>query len=425
MLRSYKIYSRNTIKEVCISLFFYLIWPISSLVISIALYKKKWAKFFFMLFGFYFGFSFIVPSSKTAEAYDSEFYAVQLKEYHVNDISFRELVHGFYSVETMQTDIYQPIVTWVVSAFTDNYHILFAVYGLVFSIFLGKILWIMIEMANVEQKGFALCMLVTFVLINPLWNINGVRMWTALNVFLYGVIVFYFKNRTKGVIFMLLSCLVHVSFVVPVLFFFVYLLISKINIAYFFLLFVFSFLFKGLSPSMLSNVTAFLPEFIRYKLDFYTDPNTVSLVGENAKSTSLFILASQFSQSFIPFLIIIYMHLFYKKEIIDNKKYLFFYKYLLLTIFWVNMTAIIPSFGRFQSISLMLSMFFFLINLSFLIKLPYFKFLKFVLMPFFVLIIVQKLREFIDFQSIYIFVGNFLTYGFVSEPQPLVNILLK
>jgi len=89
------------------------------------------------------------------------------------------------------------------------------------------------------------------------------------------------------------------------------------------------------------------------------------------------------------------------------------------------MTAIIPSFGRFQSISLMLSMFFFLINLSFLIKLPYFKFLKFVLMPFFVLIIVQKLREFIDFQSIYIFVGNFLTYGFVSEPQPLVNILLK
>jgi hypothetical protein len=425
MVEGYKTYSKSSIKEVFISLVFYLIWPISSLAISIALYKKSWSKYFFILFGFYFGFSFIVPSSKTTEAYDSEFYAVQLKEYHFNDITFRELVNGFYSIETGQTDIYQPIVTWGVSVFTDNYHVLFAVYGLVFSLFLAKITWLMIKMANVEQKGFAIYILLTFVLINPLWNINGVRMWTALNVFLYGVIVFYFKNRTKGVIFILLSCLVHVSFVIPVLFFFVSLCISKIKISHFFLLFIISFLFKGLPPTMLTSLSAFLPEFIRYKLDFYTDPNTVSLVAENAENTSLFILASQFSQSFIRFLLLIYMYIFYKKQIVDNKKQLFFYKYLLLTICWVNMTAIIPSFGRFQSISLMLSMFFFLINLSFLNKLAYFNFLKFALFPFFILIIVQKLREFIDFQGVYLFVGNFLTYVFVSSPEPLVNFLLK
>lgn len=425
MLDSYKIYSKKSIKEVFISLFFYLIFPISSLMISVALYKKKWAKFFFMLFGFYFGFSFIVPSSKTSEAYDSEFYAMELKEYHVNDISFRELVNGFYSIETMQTDIYQPLVTWLVSCFTDNYHVLFAIYGLVFSIFLAKIIWIMIEMANIELKWFALCVLLTFVLINPLWNINGVRMWTALNVFLYGILLFYFKNRAKGIIYILLSCLFHVSFLIPILFLLIYLLIFKINNFYFFVLFSISFLFKGLPPSVLSNLSDFLPEFIKYKLDFYTDPNMVSLVAENAKNTSLFILVSQFAQSFIPFVVVLYMQFFYKKSITENQKYLFFYNYLLFTVFWVNMSTIIPSFGRFQSIYLMLLMFFFFINLSQLIKLPYFNILKFILIPFFIVIIVQKLREFIDFQGIYFFVGSFLTYFFVSEPEPLVNFLLK
>jgi hypothetical protein len=425
MLESYKTHPKSPVKEIFMSLSLYLILPISSLVISFLLYKKSWSKYLFMLFGLYFGFTFIIPSSKIVESYDSEFYALELKEYHYYDLSFWELVNGFYSVETAQTDIYQPIVTWVVSCFTDNYHFLFAIYGFVFSIFLAKIIWLMIGLEDIKLKGFAFFLLLTFILVNPLWNINGVRMWTALNVFLFGILLFFFKNKKKGLLYISLSCLFHVSFLIPVLFLFIYFLVHKINSYYFFVLFLISFIFKGIPPSLLIDLSVFLPDFIRYKLDFYTDPNTVSLVGESLKSASIFILASQFAQSLIPFLCIVFMNVFYKNQINNNKKYLFFYKFLLFTIFWVNMSTIIPSFGRFQTIYLMLSLFFFFINLSQLKKLPYFNILKSLLFPFFIIIIVQKLREFIDFQSVYIFMGNFLTYFSASDPEPLVNFLLK
>lgn len=425
MLESYKVYSKNSIKEFAVSLFLYLILPFSSLVISFVLYRKSWSKYLFILFGLYFGFTFIIPSSKVNLPSDSEFYAMELQNYYHNPISFRELVNGFYSVDTLQSDIYQPLVTWCVSIFTEDPHILFAIFGLVFSFFLGKIIWLMIDLSDVKLVGFASYFLLVFILLNPLWNINGVRMWTGLNFFLLGVIMFYFKNRPKGLILILCSCLVHISFMIPITIFIVYQFVSKININYFFVSFIFSYLFKGLPPSVLNTVTDFFPEFVKYKLDFYTDPNTVALVGEENKDTSLFILASQFSQSLVPFLIICYMFFYFKKEIIANRRYLLFYNFLLFNVVWINMSAIIPSFGRFLAIFLILSMFFFFINLNQLIKLPYFNTLKLILLPFLSIIIIQKLREFIDFQSVFIFAGNFITSSFVSEPVPLVNILLK
>lgn len=425
MSESIRVYSKKSLKEFAISLFLYLILPFSSLIISFILYRKKWAKYLFILFGMYFGFTFVIPSSKVNEASDSEFYAMELQKYHLNPISFKELVNGFYSVNTLQSDIYQPLVTWFVSVFTDDSHILFAVFGLIFSFFLGKVIWLMIDMSNVKLVGFASYLLLAFVLLNPLWNINGVRMWTGLNVYLLGIIMFYFKNKPKGLILILCSCLVHVSFAIPIVFFIVYQFVSKININYFFILFIISFLFKGLPPSLLNSVTDFFPEFVKYKLDFYTDPNTVTLVDESNKETSFFILASQFSQALVPFLIVCYMFFYYKREIVINKRYLMFYNFLLFNVVWINMSAIIPSFGRFLAIFLMLSMFFFFINLNQLMKLPYFNTLKLVLLPFLSIIVVQKLREFIDFQSVYIFVGNFVVNSVISDPVPLVNVLLK
>lgn len=425
MLESYKVYSKTSIKELAVLLFLYLILPFSSLVISFILYRKNWAKYLFILFGLYFGFTFIIPSSKVNLPSDSEFYAMELEKYYHNPISFKELVNGFYSVDTLQSDIYQPLVTWCVSIFTDNPHILFAVFGFVFSFFLGKIIWIMIDISGVKLIGFASYFLLVFVLLNPLWNINGVRMWTGLNVFLLGVIMFYFKSKPKGLIMILCSCLVHVSFAIPIIFFIVYQFVSKVNINYFFVLFIISFLFKGLTPDLLNTVKDFFPEFVKYKFDFYTDPNTVALVADENKDTSLFILVSKFSQSLVTFLIICYMFFYYKKEIIANKRYLLFYNFLLFNMLWINMSAIIPSFGRFLTIFLMLSTFFFFINLNQLMKSPYFNTVKLILLPFLSIIIVHKLREFIDFQSVFIFVGNFVTSSFVSEPVPLVNFLLK
>lgn len=423
MERDYKGYSRSAINELFVLLGAYFVLPISALIFSFRLHKRSWSKYLFMLFGLYFGFCFIIPSSKTTDAYDSEFYAMELKQYHSNDVSFTQFIHGLYNVETAQTDVYQPLVTWVVSIFTDNSHVLFGVFGLIFSVFLAKIIWLMFEMGNLRLKGFAFYLLLTLILINPLWNINGVRMWTALNVFLYGILLFYFKDKWKGILFILLSCLFHVSFTIPIVFLVLSLLVWRMDNKYFFWLFLLSFLLNGLPPSLLNDLNTFLPDFVSAKLSFYTDPDTVSLVAENTKNTSFFILASQFSQSFIVFVIVAYLHFFYKKEIANNKRSLLFYNYLLFTVFWVNMSSVIPSFGRFQSIYLMLSLFFLFINLQHLKRLPYFKALKFVLFFFCSIIIVQRLRDFMDFQGIHLFVGNFFTYFFVPEPESLINLL--
>lgn len=415
--------SKTLIKEKVTVAFLYLLIPFSSFFLSIFFYHRKWSIYLFALFGFYFGYTFIVPDFRLVDPTDSVFYLSEFIQYHNSPIAFSKLIEGFYSVETMQSDIYQPFVSWCVAYITDDSRVLFATFGFVFSLFLGKTLWLMFAYSKVKIQGFALVLLALFLVINPLWNINGVRMWTGLNVFLFGIVSYWLKNKLSGLFWIITSVFVHVSFAIPILFFLLFRFLRKVKLNYMFTLFLLSYIVMGMPSTVLNAVADFFPDFLKFKFDFYTDPNTVANFVKEKNESSFFILASHFSERIVPFLIVVYIFFYFRNNLAVKNNNLLFFNFILYNVIWMNIFSVIPSFGRFHSLFLLLSLFFLFVNINHLKSSPNFRYFTILLFPFFILIAIHRFREFLDFQSIFLFGGNFFINSCFETTSPLIQLL--
>src|SRR5690554_5035961 len=84
----------------------------------------------YLFLSFFFGLSFVVSTTGA----DSERYAETLAQYHKQNYSLFDVFDNLY-VAGGNTDVYQPLLTWLVSVFTDNAHVLFALFATVFGYF--------------------------------------------------------------------------------------------------------------------------------------------------------------------------------------------------------------------------------------------------------------------------------------------------
>lgn len=414
-----KKYSVNSIKEFFLLVVSFFVLPFSSLVMSLLLYKKKWSRHLFVLFCFYFGYTFVIP----ATGGDSAFYNSVLSDYFSSQISFKSFVDGLFTVETQQTDLYQPFVTWIVSRFTDDYHVLFAVFGLVFGIFYSKILWFIFDRISYKISGFAIVLFLMLLLINPIWNINGVRMWTALEVYVYGVLLFFFKSKKRGLFYMVLSVVFHISFFIPLVFFVLYSLLPKGKGNFLFYLYCGSILLSNLPLNLLNGIAEHFPDIIRLKLESYTNADYAVDVKENFESSSFFIRLAVFSLNFSMILSVFFLRFYCIKSLKDDFKSLNFFNFILFSLIWTNVFSIIPSGGRFLSFSYILIICFMLINLTEIRSNNQFGYLKMLIIPLFGAFFVYNFRVFLDYQSFSLFYGNFFTSNLFLEQNPIIDYL--
>ncbi|SHM19160.1 EpsG family protein [Flavobacterium chilense] len=418
-MHTIKKFSANSIKEFFLLVTSFFLWPFSSLVMSLLLYKKKWSRHLFVLFCFYFGYTFIIPVTGG----DSEFYNSVLSDYFNSQISFKNFVEGLFTIETQQTDLYQPIVTWIVSRFTDNYHVLFAVFGLVFGIFYSKILWFIFDRINYKISGFAIVLFLMLLLINPIWNINGVRMWTALEVCVYGALLFFYKNKKGGIFYMILSVVFHISFFIPLVFFVLYMLLPKSKGNFLFYLYVGSILLSSLPLNFLNGIAEYFPDIIRFKLESYTDDNFASNAKEDFESSSYFIRLAIFSLNFSMIIIVFFVRFYFIKKVKDDFITLNFFNFIIFTLIWTNIFSMVPSGGRFLSFSYIILMSFVLINLTKIRLNNKFLYFKALILPLFGAFFVYNFRNFLDYQCFSLFFGNILTFNLFSEPESIIHYL--
>ena len=155
----------------------------------------------------------MIPENVPGAA-DSARYARQLIEAHNQPLSWSYFLSMLYA-EGGFVDIYQPFVTWLVAIFTDNPRILMAIFGAVFGFFYAQNLWMVFSRIKARVGWLLFFFMLAFALVNPIWNINGVRMWTAAQIFLYGVFRLSLENDKKGFIWAATSILVHFSFLFP------------------------------------------------------------------------------------------------------------------------------------------------------------------------------------------------------------------
>ena len=90
----------------------------------------------------------------------------------------------YFTFQSHIKDIYTLTINFFVGRFTDNYHWTFLIYAIVFGYFYIKSISLFLRHNKVKNYVFY-ALLFIFCYSNPIFNINGVRFWTAAWIGVY------------------------------------------------------------------------------------------------------------------------------------------------------------------------------------------------------------------------------------------------
>ena len=326
----------------------FLIWPFLSIIIAFYDYRQTWAKNIIWLFVTFYGYTMVISN----EGMDANYYRDNFVETTESDVTINGI--NLYS-ENSQLDILQPLLNVVVSRFTDNYKILFAIYGLIFGFFFSRNLWMLLCRLKHPETTISIVLLITFSLINPIWNINGFRFWTAAQIFVYGILLYVLDGNRKGIYLVLTTFLVHFSFMFPITIMFIYLFAGNRLTTYFYF-FLASLFISELNLEMVkTNLEQFLPTAFESKINSYTNESYLESKLASVDNSNWYVMLyiKTLRYSIYAFLIFIYYR---GSNYIKTKSTLLsLFCFILLFFGIANIVSSIPSVGRFITVSMSFS----------------------------------------------------------------------
>ena len=165
----------NHDKAIKIILFVFL--PFLSFFYSLKRLNTKSSFVVFYLFAILFGMAFTVPISPTAEiGIDGIFYRSSFNEAKlVSELEFIDGLNSFLTFDDGKKDYYFETISYYLTRFTDNYHVMFMVFAMVFAFFGLKSFKFFIEETG-SKITLGVFILAYMFMFNQIFNINGVRL---------------------------------------------------------------------------------------------------------------------------------------------------------------------------------------------------------------------------------------------------------
>jgi hypothetical protein len=398
---------------------FFILWLLNPFISLIYLLRKSGLNsniFPYLLISFFFGLSFVVSTSGG----DSIRYANELKRFHDSNASIIEVINDFYKEESSRLDVYQPIITWLVSIFTADSKLLFALFALVFGYFWFSGLILIRSKINVKINGLILLSFIFLVLTNPIWNINGVRMWTAVSVFFYGILNIHLKKNHNGWIFVFFSVFIHFSLILSLIVYLLYRILPSKNLTLLYSLYLISFFIGELNLEIIRNYLELLPTLLQTKKAYISEEYVDSLESVSNTYSFQFILANSLVKYLILFICtILYANFLSKKLRFGSNTILFFSLGLFLLIF-SNLASSVPSGSRFAVISNLVIITSFLFSFNEYIKINYVIKLILILILFYENLFFIRLG--IENIGLFFFIGNPIVNMFIND-IPLIEVI--
>lgn len=402
--------------------FYFIFFPFYGLIQAIRNYKLPWAKNMLWLFVVFYGYTMYRP-----EGMDSGRYVNKLQLLFQEPRTWEIFMASFYSVDERgqgNVDIYEPLMVNFVSIFTNSGNILFAFYGLVYGFFFSRNVWFVIE--EIKKKTYppkiTWLLFVSFICIIGFWELNGVRMWTAAQVFVYGVFMVLLKEKKIGYLFVVSSALFHFSFGLPIMLFLFFKVVNppkKIT----YILFILSFFVAVFNVTVISGlIQSFIPEFFLPRINNYISEE-YSEVYEGVKENAIWYV--KYYKLILNYLIAALITVIHFSNKINIKKDKFFYNlysFALIIMICGNLLSVVPSGGRY----LLIAQYFSTAVLSiYCVRFNNSQFKKVVvlLLPLFLFFIIVSLRKSFDTISIMTIFTNPILASFLDAPVPLIDVI--
>lgn len=414
-------------KEAIRSYLLTFLFPICGLFYSFNNWTEKHSKNIFWMFCSFTGFIFIFQPEGTVLGVgaDSGRYALSLISMHEKIHSISDFIAIFKT--GLRVDFYEPIITFIVSRFTDNPHWLFWVFATIYGFFYSRNIWFVLERLPSIFSNFFWILIGFYILVCPIWNINGARMWTALQVFVYGAMPYLLNNDNRKLIWCLITPLIHFSFFIPLITIVLYKVIplkNKINL--FFIFYIISLFINSIDITFISDIIQRIP-FLESRQTYFSDTYIESLLTEK-DNLSLHVVIANFISHWGTHILIFFTYAYYiKNKHLRCAEVNRLLSFALLLFGVSNILSVVPSGSRFIVLSKMF-MLPVIIYISVMIgKTAYKQALPFKFMQGIILLllfsVIFQIRTSFDYYGTMLVFGNFITAPFITSDIPLIEFV--
>ena len=410
-----------------------LVFPFAGLIYTLSHWRESWAKNTFWLACIYMGAVFIyLPEGMIlGSGSDGSRYALWLMEmYNDTSITISKILSS-YQVDEQTMDLYQPIMTYLVSRVTDNGHVLFAVFAFVFGFFYSRNIWYILEKLPNKRLGNLFILVTLYFLICPITQINGVRMWTALHVFVYAMMPYLLERNRSKIWWVLLTPLIHFSFLYVAIFALVFFVLpygfktrGGVLLYLAFAFFVVTLFVNTLNLDAVGGMLEeYSPEAYEDRIEGYVNQGYADARSSAAAKRNWYVAASGTIIRWVYSILLIALFPCMKRNFKNDEGLMCLYVFTLLLGGFANIMALIPSGGRFQLLSQM-----FTVPLLLLVVMnvsrgdTFQKLVNIALIPLIIPFFFQA-RQLFDFFSITLVLGNFITVFFWENNVPLITFI--
>lgn len=410
-----------------------LFFPFIGLILSLYYWQKSWAKNIFWFVCTYTGVIFIyAPDGQLlGSGIDAGRYVLTLMNMYYDPNITLSSILSLYQIDTNHMDLYQQIITYFVSRITDNGHVLFTVFAFIFGFFYSRNMWYIFEKLPQRGLGVLYVLFGLYLLVCPITQINGVRMWTALHVFVYALLPYLVENDKSRLWLLILTPFIHFSYLYVIIFAFTYVLIpykwktnNMIFIYFAIIIYVISLFVNTLSLDAVSSTMAELsPESYEERIDMYVNEDYADRINEAKSKNNWYIAASTNISNWCYSIILVLLLPTIRKYFRQDRSIINLYVFTLLIGTFANIISLIPSGGRFLILSTMFKIPIISLVVSNIPK--YEKIYKTTKIMCLILMLplIVNIRKIFDFYGITILFGNFMTAFFWESNVPLITFI--
>ena len=403
---------------------FFFISPFFSMVFSFLDFTSANAKNIFWAFCTFYGLTYAIGIESSSS--DITRYVLELQLLFQQDqYSIADIIN--YFIASGEVDILRTILSYIISRFTDSQPVLTMVYGFIFGFFFSRNIWYIFSFIGQKLTLLEKILILSLILVVPIWLLGGFRMWTAFHVFLYGLLPYILENRKKSLLFVYLSFLVHFSFLVPIFILLIYFVLGN-QIKLYFFIFIISIFITNVDVTIVNRyVELYMPTLLVERTSSYRGEDKVAQLKENIENSTKNWYAIWYRKimSWALILILFYFFLFANPLIKFISEWQKLFSLTLIYYSIANVLMNLPSGGRFLSISIFLTLTMLILYLNQFKNDSKLKSLLLVLSPSFLLFIVVSIRLSFYNTSISAILGNPIIAIFTAGENVSLNDLIK
>jgi len=324
-------------------LILFLLWPFMAFIAALFNYSQKESRKVVYIFLVYYGFTFALGNIGA----DAEEYVRRLKNIAELPFSdFFQIVGGMYSSDT-SVDIVQPLITFIVSRFTDHHSVLFAAFAAVFGIFYLKSINLLYDRHHEKPGWNTAILMIFFIMILPITSINGFRMWTATWIFFFGAYHVILYRDSRYLLITMGASLVHFSFISANVILLIYYFAGNRNLFYIPIALA-SFVIPQFLTPFFQTISLRLGGGLQSRYEMYSNEEYVLGRQESFEQAIWFVKLSSDLLFYYLLFALIAIQIWHREKMNDSSERNLF-SFILLFLAFVNFGKGIPSFGgRFQ-----------------------------------------------------------------------------